>query len=78
MMRRLQWHFAITMFRRALSIIGPFAPTIWLIKAGFAFIPWAWKIGDWFRMLAFCKQQMAFRVKVCCPVALHEVELSSS
>ncbi|KAL9120139.1 MAG: hypothetical protein Q9187_003309 [Circinaria calcarea] len=63
MMRRQEWHFAITLFRRALSIIGPFSPIIWLIKIGFAFLPWFWKIGDWFAMLAFCKQQMNNRIK---------------
>ena len=64
MMRRQEWHFAVTLFRRALSIVGPFAPTIWLIKVGFALLPWFWKIGDWFQMLAFCNQQMDKRMKV--------------
>lgn len=64
MMRRQEWHFAITLFRRALSFVGPFAPTIWLIRVGFAFLPWFWKIGDWFSMLAFCNQQMDQRLKV--------------
>ena len=64
MMHRQEWHFAINLFRRALSIIGPFAPTIWLMKVGFAFVPWFWKIGDWFSMLAFCNQQMEARMKV--------------
>jgi Cytochrome P450 len=64
MMRRQEWHFAVTLFRRAISIVGPFAPTIWLIKVGFTFLPWFWKIGDWFMMLAFCKQQMDKRLQV--------------
>ncbi|KAK3166673.1 hypothetical protein OEA41_009798 [Lepraria neglecta] len=63
MMRRQEWHFAVTLFRRALSIVGPFAPPIWLIKVGFTFLPWFWKIGDWFKMLAFCNQQMLSRMK---------------
>ena len=64
MMRRQEWHFAVTLFRRALSIVGPFQSTIWLIKVGFTFLPWFWKIGDWFKMLAFCKLQMDNRMKV--------------
>lgn len=66
MMRRQEWHHAITLFRSALSIVGPFAPTIWLMKIGFAFLPWFGRIADWFSMLAFCHQQMDIRMKVCC------------
>lgn len=64
MMRRQEWHFAITLLRRAISILGPFAPTIWLIKVGFKFLPGFWKIGDWFKMLAFCRHQMDERIQV--------------
>ncbi len=64
MMRRQEWHFAVTLFRRALSVIGIFGPTIWLIRVAFTFLPWFWKIGDWFAMLAFCDQQLHQRIKV--------------
>ncbi|KAL8955278.1 MAG: hypothetical protein Q9193_006812 [Seirophora villosa] len=64
MMRRQEWHFAVNLFQRALSLIGPFSPTIWLIKIGFAFTPWFWNIGAWFGMLSFCNDQMEARMKV--------------
>jgi cytochrome P450 len=64
MMKRQEWHYAIHLFRRALSVIGPFASTIWLIKIGFAFFPWFWKIGSWFEMMRFCYKQMDNRVKM--------------
>ena len=64
MMQRQEWHFSITLFRRALSIVGPFAPTIWLMKIGFAFLFWFGRIKDWFSMLAFCHKQMDNRMKV--------------
>lgn len=68
MMERQEWHFAVKLFRRALSIVGPFASTIWLMKIGFSYLPWFWKIGDWFSMLAFCNQQMQTRMKVRRPL----------
>lgn len=64
MMRRQEWHFAITLLRRAISILSPFAPTIWLIKVGYKFLPGFGKIGDLFKILAFCKQQMNERIQV--------------
>ncbi|KAL8653586.1 MAG: hypothetical protein Q9210_002004, partial [Variospora velana] len=64
MMRRQEWHFAITLFRRALALIGPFSPAVWLIKIGFAFVPWFWNIGAWFGMLSFCNKQLEARTKV--------------
>ncbi|KAL8752225.1 MAG: hypothetical protein Q9184_005800 [Pyrenodesmia sp. 2 TL-2023] len=64
MMRRQEWHFAITLFRRALSLIGPFSPALWLIKIGFAFVPWFWNIGAWFGMLSFCNKQLEARTKL--------------
>ena len=65
MMKGGEWHYAINLFRRALSLIGPFSPMIWLIKIGFAFFPWFGKIGDWFAMMAFCYKQMDKRMVVC-------------
>lgn len=64
MLRDQEWHFAITLFQRAISILGPLGPFIWLIKIGFAFAPWFWKIRDWNSMLSFCKKQMEARMKV--------------
>lgn len=70
MMRRQEWHFAVSLFRRALSLIGPFAPIAWLIRIAFAFLPWFWKIGDWFSMLAFCNKQLETRMKVRLPMLM--------
>ncbi|KAL9055425.1 MAG: hypothetical protein Q9206_003146 [Seirophora lacunosa] len=63
MMRRQEWHFAVTLSRRALSLVGPFSPAMWLIKIGFAFAPWFSNIRAWLAMLSFCNDQMEARTK---------------
>lgn len=64
MMQSQEWHFAVTLFQRALSLVGPFASIAWLVRNGFTFVPWFWKIGDWFSMLSFYNHQLEARMKV--------------
>lgn len=64
MMRSQRWHAAADMFRRALSIVGPLSGVIWLIRIGFYFFSWFWRIADWFNMLRFCEERLHERLKV--------------
>ncbi|CAG8953351.1 hypothetical protein HYFRA_00003562 [Hymenoscyphus fraxineus] len=58
MMREKKWHFAIGMFRRALSLLGMFSSAMWIIRIGFELFPWAPRARDWLSMEAFCHKQM--------------------
>lgn len=59
-----QWHFAVRLLRRAMTLLGPFSPVPWLAQIAFHFIPWMYLIRDWFAMLRWCKQRMEERVQV--------------
>ncbi|TGJ87545.1 hypothetical protein E0Z10_g1202 [Xylaria hypoxylon] len=62
MLRDKQWHFAVKLLRRAMSLLGPFSPVPWLAQIAFHFFPWAYLIRDWFKMLRWCKQRMEERI----------------
>lgn len=64
MMDRGEYHEAIKMLRRAITLLGPFSPAIWIPRLGFALIPGFWKVKDWFGMLKFCDTCMERRWKV--------------
>lgn len=64
MLRDKQWHFAVKLLRRAMTLLGPFSPVPWLAQIAFHFIPWMYLIRDWFTMLLWCKQRMDERLKV--------------
>jgi len=63
MMEKQEYHAAIQMVRRAITLLGPFSPAIWIPRLGFAFIPGFWKVRDWFGMLEFCDECMKRRMK---------------
>lgn len=64
MMRNEKWHDAAKGIKRAISILGPMKSVIWLIRIGFYFLPWFWRIGDWFNALHFCQARLEDRIKV--------------
>ncbi|KAI9698907.1 MAG: hypothetical protein M1820_007328 [Bogoriella megaspora] len=63
MMEKNEYIAAISMLRRAITLLGPFSPAIWIPRLGFAFIPGLWKVKDWFGMLEFCDRCMQRRIK---------------
>ncbi|KAI0543533.1 cytochrome P450 [Xylaria curta] len=63
MLRDKQWHFAVRLLRRAMSLLGPFSPVPWLAQIAFHFFPWMYLIRDWFKMLRWCKKRMEERVQ---------------
>lgn len=64
MMHNEQWHDAIDMIRKATSILGPMKSVIWLIRLGLFFVPRFWRIGDWNKAMAFCRQRLQDRIGV--------------
>ncbi|KAI2629001.1 cytochrome P450 [Xylaria nigripes] len=63
MLRDKQWHFAVKLLRRAMSLLGPFSPVPWLAQIAFHFFPWMYLVRDWFKMLRWCKRRMEERIK---------------
>ncbi|KAL9105897.1 MAG: hypothetical protein Q9227_009008 [Pyrenula ochraceoflavens] len=63
MMDQGEYHEAVNMLRRAITLIGPFSPAIWIPRLGFSLIPGLWKVKDWFGMFEFCDKCMERRWK---------------
>ncbi|KAL5042261.1 hypothetical protein BDW71DRAFT_200739 [Aspergillus fruticulosus] len=53
-----QWHWVIVLLQKAMSILGPFSPTPWLIQIFFRLMPRVWVIDDWFTMMDWCEAQL--------------------
>ncbi|KAL8947425.1 MAG: hypothetical protein Q9222_006293 [Ikaeria aurantiellina] len=64
MLESEKWHFAVTMLRKAMRLLGPLSPVPWLAQVGFSLLPWFWVIADWFAMLAWCRQRMEERIQI--------------
>lgn len=59
-----KYHHVILMLRRALQLLGPFSPVLWLARIGFALFPHVWRMSDWNTMMAYCQEKMKQRIKV--------------
>lgn len=67
MLHQQQWHHIIVRLQRALSLLGPFSPTPWLIQVGFKLAPRVGVLKDWFDMVAWCERQMRVRLDDASP-----------
>ncbi|KAF9876190.1 cytochrome p450 [Colletotrichum karsti] len=67
MLHQQQWHHIIVRLQRALSLLGPFSPTPWLIQVGFKLAPRVGVLKDWFDMVAWCERQMRTRLDDASP-----------
>ncbi len=56
-----RWHYAITMMRDFMWLLGPFSPAPWLARLGFGIPGLASRWKNW---VAWCKQRMSERIKV--------------
>jgi tryprostatin B 6-hydroxylase len=63
MLQDQKWHYIIIRLQRALSLLGPFSPTPWLIQLGFKLAPRVSVLRDWFDMVAWCERQMRDRIE---------------
>lgn len=69
MLRDEEWHPAVKLLRRALSLLGPLSPVPWLGQIGFCVTPWMSSVRDWASLMKWGKQRMAERIQVSatCP-----------
>ncbi|KAK0634267.1 cytochrome P450 [Bombardia bombarda] len=58
-----EWHHMVIGLQRALSLLGPTNPAPWLIQLAFHVFPRIYQIGDWFRMTAWCYDQIGTRLE---------------
>ena len=64
MLDNQHYHHMILMLQRALNLLGPFSPVLWLARIGFALFPYVWRMADWNNMMAYCQEKMNQRIKV--------------
>jgi tryprostatin B 6-hydroxylase len=64
MLRDEQWHFAVRLLRKAMSLLGPFSPVPWLVQIAFYIVPWMYIVRDWLAMMQWCKDRMGERINV--------------
>lgn len=63
MLEDRDWHYAVVMLRRALSLLGPFSSVPWLVQLALS-IPFIPIVRDWNNMIAWCSHRMQERVHV--------------
>lgn len=66
MLQKEEWHHAIILLRRAMSLLGPLSPVPWLAQIGFRFLPNYWVVKDWNSMMRWCRTRMDERINVRC------------
>lgn len=64
MIQHERWHSVIIMLRKALRLLGTVSPAPWLAIIGFSLFPNTWVVGDWHRMLQWCRNCMTERLEV--------------
>ncbi|KAB8269091.1 benzoate 4-monooxygenase cytochrome P450 [Aspergillus minisclerotigenes] len=73
MLHDKKWHHIIILLQRALSIMGPLSPIPWLVQIAFKLFPRVWILGDWFRMVDWCEDQMLERMQTKIPGRVPDV-----
>lgn len=64
MLQNEQWHDAIVMLKRALTILGLFTPTPWAFHIAFKFLSGRWVVRDWQEMKKTCYRLVKERLNV--------------
>ncbi|ORY67582.1 cytochrome P450 [Pseudomassariella vexata] len=62
MLQDQSWHSVIVRLQKALSLLGPFSPTPWLIQVVLKLSPRIGVLRHWFFMVAWCEGQMRTRL----------------
>lgn len=78
MMESATWHQAVAQQRAGLSLLGPMNMVIWLIRVGFALLPFAPEVRAWNGMIAFCDKCMDKRLKVSRCVSCWKLRLTTT
>ena len=63
MLENERWHYAVSMLRRALNLLGPLSSVPWLFQLALS-MPFIPVVQDWNRMIAFCSDRIAERIEV--------------
>jgi hypothetical protein len=63
MLKKKDWHYAVVLLRRALSLLGPISSVPWLAQLAFSF-PIIPIIKDWNKMIAWCAERMSEQIHV--------------
>ncbi|TRX93374.1 hypothetical protein FHL15_005649 [Xylaria flabelliformis] len=63
MLQNEEWHFAVTLLRKAMSLLGPFSPVPWIAQIAFHITPWMYIVRDWSEMMSWCKDRMTDRIQ---------------
>ena len=63
MLESKDWHYSVTMLRRALNLLGPLSSVPWLVQLAFSF-PIIPIVRDWNKMVSWCSDRMKERVLV--------------
>ncbi|KAI0206838.1 cytochrome P450 [Astrocystis sublimbata] len=64
MLQNEEWHFAVTLLRKAMGLLGPFSPVPWIAQIAFYITPWMYVVRDWLGMMDWCKDRMTDRIQV--------------
>lgn len=64
MLQDEEWHYAVYLLRRAMSLLGPFSSVPWLAQIAFYITPWMYIVRDWLGMMQWCKKRMSERIEV--------------
>ncbi|KAF1992980.1 putative benzoate 4-monooxygenase cytochrome P450 [Amniculicola lignicola CBS 123094] len=76
MLEHKEWHYAVVLLRRALSLLGPFSSVPWLAQLAFSF-PIIPIIRDWNRMLSWCADRMVEQVLISSWLIRHSMKQGS-
>ncbi|KAF3480939.1 uncharacterized protein GIQ15_06286 [Arthroderma uncinatum] len=59
MLHKNEWHYSISMMRKAMKFLGPVSSVPWLGQIGLKLLKGYWVIKDWHAMIKWCENRMA-------------------
>lgn len=62
MLEKQQYHHIIVKTKNARMLLGPLAPTPWLLHIGLKLLPRVFWVKDWYESVEWCQQQMEERL----------------
>lgn len=62
MLEGQRWHSVILQGQNARTLLGPLAPTPWLVQIALKMLPRILSLKDWYESVAWCHRQMEERL----------------